>query len=183
MWLDFTRSPFVALYFALEHARSERHNDGSPQGSALWAIDWDWLTKTSQTMTDEGNPHVIVSETAQTNPRMKAQQGLLLSHRSDKLNFTECLLGMLLSSPEASERQVVSKLVLKRDQRTAILNTLARMGIYCTSLLRPDSETIQTAKAVTERLRGRLTAQRNESWKSLIERMESRKPRNNDKAV
>jgi hypothetical protein len=182
-WLAFTRSPLVALYFALENARSERNNDGSPTGSALFAIDLDWLTKTGQTMMDEGNFNVIVSETTQTNPRMIAQQGLLLSNRSKKMTLTESLLGMLLRSPEASERQVVSKLVLKRDQRTEILNTLARMGIYRTSLLRPNSEAVQTAKAVTERLRGRLRAQRNESRESLTERMESRNTHKNNQDV
>jgi FRG domain len=182
-WLDFTRSPVFALWFAFESARSESRNDGYPKGSALWAIDLDWLTNTSQTMIDEGNPHVIVAETAQTNPRIKAQQGLLLSNRSKKLNFTECLLGMLLRSPGAAPRQVVSKVVLKRDQRIKFLNTLTRMGVYRTSVLRPDEKAVQTTKSVTELLRERLTAQWNESRESLKERMESRNTRKNNKDV
>ena len=31
--LDFSRSPFVALWFAMEGERSEKRNDGSPKGS------------------------------------------------------------------------------------------------------------------------------------------------------
>ncbi len=117
--LDVSHSPFVALWFSLKDARSEKHNDGSPTGAALWAIDLDWLLEAGQTMVRNGHPHVIEVQTVtQGNPRMIAQQGVLLVNRSPQWTFSESLLGMLVKSPVAAKRQVVSKLIVKRDRRS-----------------------------------------------------------------
>jgi len=98
--LDFSRSPYVALWFAMQDERLGKRNDGSPKGSVMWAIDLHWLAETGQRMVTDGDPHIVVVQAvSHPNRRMVAQQGVLLVNRSPQRTFTECLLGMLLKSP------------------------------------------------------------------------------------
>ena len=126
----------------------------------------------------DGCPHVIVVEpVTQPNPRMTAQQGILLSNRSNRLTFSDCLLGMQWKSPVAAERQVVSKVIVRRDQRTELLKRLELMGIDSTSMLRPDATLAESAEGVVKRLREQTEEAWNQHRRTVRLRMESRNPR------
>ncbi len=161
--MDWTYSPHVALYFALEKEPSEE--------SAVWAIDLEWLEKRSI----ERPLHAIVSvRPVQPNPRLTAQQGLFLRKVSEERTFSECLLGMVLEPP-VPNRQVVSKLVLKRQHRKMLLEKLDSMGI-CHDSIYPGPESLDDlGQSISKSLRSSLEAEAGEFKKSLVERMESRK--------
>ena len=172
--LDFSRSPYVALWFALKDFRSEKHNDGSPKGSALWAVSLDWLEEANQTMISDGCRDVIVVEpVTRPSPRMTAQRGALLSNRG-RLTFSEALLRMLLKSPVAAEKQVVSKVIVQRGWRRELLKELEKIGIYRTSMLRPDGAVKDRTELVVNPLRDRARRQRERFRRSLGKRMKSR---------
>jgi hypothetical protein len=149
--LDWTLSPYVALYFALQ---------GESEGdAALWAIDLRWLSDRSNELlrqNDENCPDgsdfyaigqyinrilfgndnlyiVIPTAPKQLNERMLTQQGQLLCNLRHDVGFSTSLLGMLIR-PAIVEQQVVSKVVLKRDQRIMFLEELRRMNIHSASL-------------------------------------------------
>jgi hypothetical protein len=149
--LDWTRSPYVALYFAVQ---------GDSEGeAALWAIDVEWFEQRSKELLREhdkhcpdssdfrafceyingilfreDNPYIIVSASPlQLNERMLAQQGQLMCNLRHDVGFSTSLLGMLIH-PSIVDRQVVSKVVLKRDQRILFLEELRRMNIHDASL-------------------------------------------------
>jgi FRG domain len=149
--LDWTRSPYVALYFALR--------EDSLQDSALWAINLKWLNDRSNALLrkehadfpkdadpdlryqfinrvifSDKNPLPIVIRVSprQINERMTVQQGELF-YNLNSMWFSTSLVGMLLS-PSFEERQIVSKVVLRRDQRLKFLEELRKMNIHEASL-------------------------------------------------
>jgi hypothetical protein len=149
--LDWTRSPYVALYFAIQ--------SDSKQDGALWAIDMNWL----QSRSNEGigqqdknfseksdfrtryeyvnsrlfhvdNPTFIVqADPMRENQRMLAQQGQLLCCLRNGVSFSECILRMLIH-PFMVKEQVVSKVRVKKDNRINLLDDLRRMNIHSASL-------------------------------------------------
>ncbi len=150
--LDWTRSPYVALYFAMQ-AGSE--NDG-----ALWAIDLQWLRLRSfqelikaypaecsaagigdgydgfvnTKLFDAQSPNVIVhASPMQLNERMRAQQGVLLCTLNHGVSFSPVLLGMLVH-PIPGARQTVSRIQISRRKRIEFLEHLLRMNIHEASL-------------------------------------------------
>jgi hypothetical protein len=149
--LDWTRSPYVALYFVM---REKLGKDG-----ALWAIDLKWLEERSNELLRQhdqhspdrtgfraffeyvnrmicrnDNPHVIVSATPmQLNERMLVQQGHLLCNLRHDVQFSPILLGMLIH-PRVADRQVVSKVIVRKVQRLRLLEELRRMNIHSASL-------------------------------------------------
>jgi hypothetical protein len=168
--MDWTYSPYVALYFALEKEQPEQSAAQPDKGCALWAIDLKWLEKRS----GERPLHAIVPERpVQPNPRLTAQHGLFLRKASGERPFSECLLGMILEPPVA-ERQVVSKLVLERQHRMTLLKQLESMSIGHDSIY-PGPESLDNlGRSLTEGLRTSLGSEADEFEKSLVERLESR---------
>ena len=148
--LDWTSSPFVALYFALEQ------HELKP--GVVWAIDRDWIERRSRqlmapdadlpemgdrkgmaqylsrTLLRKGNPlAVVLAEPLQVNERVAAQQGLFLCGLSLRLQMFSILHGMILH-PEIPENPPITKIVVKRRKRAKMLDQLRRMNIHRASL-------------------------------------------------
>jgi hypothetical protein len=150
--LDWTESPYVALFFAMQSGKAEE--------AALWAIDLAWLrtrsyeilrhhdksiperynpevfrTNLNGMLFRGNNPDVIVQATPwRSNERMQIQQGKLLCALNHSPSFPTTLLRMLVVPTLASEKQVVSKARIKRDRRIEFLEELRRMNIHEGSL-------------------------------------------------
>jgi len=149
--LDWTRSPYVALYFAMQ--------EGTANEAALWAIDLKWLRERSNELLRQhdkdcpehsnpdamaeyvnrillkpDNPLVIAAASPkQLNERMLIQQGELLCNLQHESAFSTVLLGMLIH-PEIVTRQVVSKVIITRERRLEFLEELRLMNIHEASL-------------------------------------------------
>ena len=150
--LDWTESPYVALFFAMQSGEAEE--------AALWAIDLAWLrTHSYEILRDHDesiperydpeifrsnlngmlfsadNPVVIVQATPwRNNERMQIQQGKLLCALNHSPSFPTTLLRMLVVPTLASQKQVVSKARVSRDRRIEFLEELRRMNIHEGSL-------------------------------------------------
>jgi len=149
--LDWTRSPYVALYFALERADPKKR-------PAIWAIDREWMDKESgramkkhdrrrpdpsnfaamsryinSILFKGNNPTVIVpANPIRMNDRMTAQQGHFLCNLSHKESFDVSLFRMLRNS--STKTPPVRKLLVEQDHRIAMLKELRRMNIHSASL-------------------------------------------------
>ena len=149
--LDWTRSPYVALYFALEKPQTKER-------SALWAIDRKWMDKESaraikkhdrrcpnpldlramyryinDILFKSDNPTVIVPATPlRMNNRMTAQQGHFLCNLSHAESFDVSLFRMLRNS--WTRKPPVRKLLVDHENRIEMLKELRRMNIHSASL-------------------------------------------------
>jgi FRG domain len=158
--LDWTRSAFVAAYFAFEAKSAER--------CAIWAVDLDWLKrKGCQLLQQSGkglvpnnlsdrakyinrllsepegsdevptkNAMIIEVEPARTDAWMASQQGFFLCKRYARATFNQLLVRMMLY-PEMVEAPTVRKLELSSDLRIEFLRKLRRVNIHRGSLF-PD---------------------------------------------
>lgn len=150
--LDWTFSPYVALYFALE--------DSLPDDRcAVWAIDSNWVfaeaTKTlsehDATFPDvpdikvfheylnkilfQENPSIVATANPiRMNERVAAQQGFFLCDLGKTRRFDISLLEMIVSSTPVSP--VVWKVVVSLDERNRFFRELGRMNIDGESLFR-----------------------------------------------
>jgi hypothetical protein len=153
--LDWTRSPYVALYFAIESAQSrtfERKDDTSP---AIWAIDLQWLktqeekhfgliptdTKArtaylNELLVQNKKPLIVQIDPLHANERMFAQQGLFLWKLVQEVPFFDQILISMIRDV-ILERQVIRKLEINQSLRISFLENLRSMNIHRASLF-PD---------------------------------------------
>src|ERR1035437_301956 len=149
--MDWTFSPYVALYFAFEN--------GLPgTDCAVWAIDTNWLSDKareklltdprfpmdphdrafneylSRNLFNAGNPNVVVvADPIRMNERVATQQGRFLCDLSKVGAFTITLQRMLaMRMPPASP--VIWKFVIKTAERVRFVRELNRMNINGASL-------------------------------------------------
>jgi hypothetical protein len=167
--VDWSRSPYVALYFALEESFDD--------DSVLWAIDMTWLKRRSLEILRSADPHcpdssdfvafvqyvnqiilggekafaIVPADPMQLNERMIAQQGQLLCNVGKSTGFTNVLLGMLINTTPTKD-QVISRSILKREHRIGLLEELQRMNIHRASLF-PGIDGFARSLAVTLQMR------------------------------
>jgi hypothetical protein len=180
--LDWTRSPYVALYFSMRTDPADR--------ATLWAIDMKWLKERSvellhqhrEDYPDDPNafsgyinrillnretPRIIVpASPRELNDRMGIQQGELLCNLRHGFAFSTILLGMMLN-PSKVQRQVVSRIVVKKDKGSEFLEKLGRMKIDEANLF-PGTDPF--AESLTAKLAELVQRQVEESKQALLDR-------------
>jgi hypothetical protein len=180
--LDWSRSPYVALYFAMRSHPTE--------SATLWAIDMKWLKERSiellhkhgedcpedpsafsgyinRILLNRENSRIIVpASPRELNDRMRIQQGELLCNLRHGFAFSTILLGMMLN-PSRVQRQVVSRIVVKKDKSSEFLEKLRRMKIDEANLF-PGTDPF--AESLTAKLEELVQCQVEESKQALLDR-------------
>jgi FRG domain len=134
--LDWTYSPEVSMYFALE----EEPQLGA-KCSAVWAIDLEWLKMKeherelpSGMLVQDKTPVIVRVDPLENNERISAQRGLFLWKRFEETPFFDQILMTMMIRPEIPERPVVRKLEVGRDHRIKFLKKLREKNISRASL-------------------------------------------------
>jgi len=146
--LDWTESPYVGAYFAVE----ERASLERDPHSALWAVDADWLERKKQELfvgkaksgqsagvLDSNEllkhraPVVVRINPGMSNPRLFAQQGVFLCKLIDGATFGQLLMTMMMHE-ELTDRPVIRKLEIGSSLRIKFLKNLRAMNIHRASL-------------------------------------------------
>jgi len=162
--LDWTRSPYVALYFAV------REGDPGKRSAAVWAIDRDWIRRElakkfdtplsdadwsarvsnysndilrkqlagEESSEDPKNMIVVPATPKRENERMAAQQGVFLCNLNLVYPLDSALMRMI-KCDDKSDKPPVRKLIVGPRQQIPFLRELKRMNISAASLF-PDLE-------------------------------------------
>jgi len=180
--LDWTRSPYIALYFAMRTDPADK--------ATLWAIDMKWLKERSVELLHQHgedcpddpsafsgyinrillrpeNPRIIVpASPRELNDRMRIQQGELLCNLRHGFAFSTILLGMMLN-PSKVRRQVVSRIVVNKDTGSEFLEKLRRMKIDEANLF-PGNDPF--AESLTAKLAELVQSQVEKSKQAILDR-------------
>jgi hypothetical protein len=157
--LDWTESPYVGMYFAVEEKAMEKRQREEESHSAVWAIDLAWLEtkgrellhlKNSAPTVVGGSPGEVADYTNRllreteesvivrinpqmSNPRLFAQQGLFLCKLYHEASFGQMLMRMM-TYPEPTDRPVLRKIEVGTSLRIKFLKHLRAMNIHRASL-------------------------------------------------
>ena len=149
-FLDWSSSPYVAAYFALEKEAQE-----DQKRSVVWAIDLDWLEKRgrewlqakgwglrddedrarweNRLLAECHEPIIIKVNPIEPNDRMTAQQGILLCNLLPEAFFFGNLMGMMIH-PDTVQQPVIRKIEIDTKCRSEFLEKLQAMNIHKASL-------------------------------------------------
>lgn len=145
--LDWTWSPYVALYFAVEEPPREHKDD---RNSAIWAIDLHWLETKEQKLLESKDvkdrtaylsslldqcerPLIVKIDPPQANERMSAQQGFFLWKLFENTPcFDQILISMMMDPVQ--DKQVIRKLKVGASLRIEFLENLRSMNVHRGSL-------------------------------------------------
>lgn len=142
--LDWTESPYVAGYFALEEKASFRRKRERESYSAVWAIEAAWVEAKekelfkSEVLDSNGllghkGPIVVRINPSMSNPRLFAQQGICLCKLFDEASFGQLLMTMMMHE-ELTTRPVIRRLEIGGSLRIKFLKNLRAMNIHRASL-------------------------------------------------
>jgi hypothetical protein len=111
--LDWTESPFVAMYFAVESKAAEKRPDESESHSALWAIDSGWLDQ---------NGHERLQESIQAR-----QEGIQFSDDAPPTEVAEYTNGLL--------RGIEAPIVIRINPAMSNPRLFAQRGLFLCKLV------------------------------------------------
>jgi len=156
--LDWTQSPYVALYFAVETgpqgvARKTNEPEQEEFCSAVWAIDLDFLDRKSKeqlvSIPDEPRarmeylnglldkkkePLIVRIDPLHGNERMFAQQGFFLSKLVVEIPYLDQILVSMMVKPDLIVAPAIRKVRIKRTRRLDFLEQLRGMNVHRASL-------------------------------------------------
>jgi len=152
-FLDWTHSPYVAMYFALEEQAQ-----GVGKKSGVWAINLDWVNaKIREILSEElpavstvplratvlneildriQKPLIMSIDPEHSDQRLAAQQGFFLCKLIGPATFNQILMTMMIH-PSTPDYPVVRKLDVSAKNRIGFLKRLRTMNIHRASLF-PD---------------------------------------------
>lgn len=145
--LDWTYSPYVALFFAFIDNPNEQH-------ASVWAIDLDWLKKVEEKslnipfkndqtraeylnkmlISPKTDPVVVKIDPFRMNDRMVAQQGFFLCNLFHKkyATYNQIFMSMIVS--DVPNQPVIRQLKIEKSLRVQFLTHLGKMNVHSASL-------------------------------------------------